>query len=251
MSAIFTGKNFIHLDRVTSTNNVLSEMLSNSKPLTEGSVIMAVEQSAGRGQFGTVWESNPGQNISLSVLYTPEFLAIDKQFYLSMAISLGICNFLEAELKTELQIKWPNDIYYQHKKIAGILIENSLMANHLKTSIIGIGINVNQEVFSEKAANPVSMKQITGNDYYLLDLLPQLFEQIENWYLLLKANKTEELKKQYISKLYLYNTEAEYKIAGKTMKCKISDIEESGRLVLLQNDEQIRCDTKEIEFILK
>ena len=83
MSAIFTGKNLLHFNRVTSTNNVLSEMLSNSKPLAEGSVILAGEQTEGRGQMGSRWEAEPGKNISLSLLYRPEFLAVDKQIYLS------------------------------------------------------------------------------------------------------------------------------------------------------------------------
>lgn len=251
MSAIFTGKNLLHFNRVTSTNNVLSEMLSNSKPLAEGSVIMAVEQTAGRGQMGSHWESEAGKNISLSLLYRPEFLAIDKQFYLSMAISLGICNFLEAELNSTVQVKWPNDIYVDGKKMAGILIENSLMANHLKTSIIGIGLNVNQTVFSKNASNAVSMKQITGIEYSINGLLEALFTSIENWYLMLKAGKTEHLKKEYLRKLMYYNAEAYYKIGGKEMKCKISNIEEGGRLVLLCDNELIKCDTKEIEFMFK
>ncbi len=251
MSAIFTGKNLLHFDRVTSTNNVLLEMLSNSKPLAEGSVIMAVEQTAGRGQMGNHWESEPGKNICLSLLYKPEFLAIDKQFYLSMAVSLGICNFLEAELNTKIEVKWPNDIYIDGKKIAGILIENSLMANHLKTSIIGIGLNVNQVFFSDLANNAVSMKQISGIEYSINALVARLFDFLEYWYLMLKNNKTEQIKNEYVSKLMFYNTETNYKIGGKEMKCKISDIEEGGRLVLLCDDELIKCDTKEIEFMFK
>jgi BirA family biotin operon repressor/biotin-[acetyl-CoA-carboxylase] ligase len=251
MSAIFTGKNILHFDRVTSTNNVLSEMLSNSKPLADGSVIMADEQSQGRGQFGTFWESSPGKNITLSILYKPEFLAIDKQFYLSMAISIGICNFLMDVLNTDVHIKWPNDLYVGNTKIAGILIENSLINNHLKTSVIGIGINVNQDIFHSDAPNPCSMKIVTGKEYNINELLPRLFEQIEIQYLNLKASKLAYLKEQYIAKLYRFNKEAFYKINGKLMKCKISDIEESGKIVLLSDEGLLKCDTKEIEFIFK
>lgn len=251
MSAIFTGKNLLHFNRVTSTNNVLSEMLSNSKPLAEGSVILAGEQTEGRGQMGSRWEAEPGKNISLSLLYRPEFLAVDKQFYLSMAISLGICNFLEAELNKPILVKWPNDIYVEGKKIAGILIENSLMANHLKTSIIGIGLNVNQVIFSDLAANAVSMKQLSGIEYSIHALLDTLFDSIEYWYLRLKAGETEQLKEQYLRKLMNYQREASYKISGMERKCKISNIEEGGRLVLLCDNELMVCDTKEIEFMFK
>lgn len=251
MSAIFTGKNLLQFNRVTSTNNVLSEMLSNSKPLAEGSVIMAVEQTEGRGQLGSYWESEAGKNICLSLLYRPEFLTIDKQFYLSMAISMGICNFLEAELKCKVQVKWPNDIYIKQHKIAGILIENSLQANYLKTSIIGIGLNVNQLTFSSKAANAVSMKQLSGIEYSIDDIVQSLFNALEYWYLMLKNGKTVQIKEEYLSKLMHYKTNAYYKIGDKELQCEISNIEEGGRLVLLCGDELIKCDTREIEFIFK
>ncbi len=251
MSAIFTGKNIIYFNRVTSTNNVLSEMLSNSKPLAEGSVIMAEEQSHGRGQHGTFWESSPGKNITISILYKPEFLTIEKQFYLSMAISIGICNFLEDVLNTKVKIKWPNDIYVGNTKIAGILIENSLIGSYLKSSIIGIGLNVNQVQFNSEAPNPCSMKILTGKEFNINELLPRLFEEIEIQYLNLKAKKLSYLKEKYLSKLYRFGEEALYKVKGKTIKCNISDIEESGKLVLLTEEGLRSYDTKEIEFIFK
>ncbi len=251
MSAIFTGKNTIHFNRVTSTNNVLSEMLSNSKPLTEGSVIMADEQSHGRGQHGTFWEASPGKNITISILYKPEFLTVEKQFYLSMAISIGLCNFLEDVLHTKVEVKWPNDIYIGNTKIAGILIENSLIGSYLKTSIIGIGLNVNQEFFNSDAPNPISMKLVTGEEYNINELLPRLFEQIEIQYLNLKAKKLAYLKETYLSKLYRFGKDALYNVMGKTLKCNICDIEESGKLVLLTEEGLRSFDTKEIEFIFK
>jgi BirA family biotin operon repressor/biotin-[acetyl-CoA-carboxylase] ligase len=251
MSAIFTGKNLVYFNRVTSTNNVLSEMLSNSKPLAEGSVIMADEQSHGRGQHGTFWEASPGKNITISILYKPEFLTIEKQFYLSMAISIGICNFLDDVLKIKTEIKWPNDIYVGIEKIAGILIENSLMGSNLKTSIIGIGLNVNQEFFHSDAPNPCSMKLLSGIEYHIDDLLPLLFEEIEIQYLNLKAGKFQYLKDTYLHKLYRFGEDAMYKVNGKTLKGNISNIEESGKLVLLTEEGLRSFDTKEIEFIFK
>lgn len=250
MSAIFTGKNIIYLDRVSSTNNVLSEMLSNSKPLADGSVIMAEEQSHGRGQHGTFWEASPGKNITISILYKPEFLTIDRQFYLSMAISLGISSFLEEELKQNVEIKWPNDIYVANRKIAGVLIENALINNHLKTSIIGIGLNVNQEIFHSGAPNPCSMKQLTGVAYNVKELVQRLFHHIEINYLNLKAGKYDYIRENYLAKLYKYQVEANYLLGDKPVKAKIIDLETSGRLVLLVDNERISVDTKEIEFTL-
>lgn len=250
MSALFTGKNIIHFDRVSSTNNTLSEMLSNSKPLQEGSVILADEQSHGRGQHGTFWESAPAQNITLSILFYPEFLTIEKQFYLSMALSLGICDFLQAELQDDVQIKWPNDIYVGKQKIAGILIENSLINNRLKTSIIGIGLNVNQKVFNSDAPNPVSMSLLSNITYDIKELLPKLFHHLEIYYLQLKAGRYEYIKEKYLSKLFRYQETYLFNIDDNIVSAKIVDIELSGRLVLMINNERKSYDTKEIRFIL-
>ncbi len=250
MSALFTGKNLVHLDRVTSTNSVLSEMLSNSKPLEEGSVILADEQSQGRGQQGSFWEASPHKNITLSLLYRPEFLTIEMQFYLSIAISLGISDFLEDILEINPHIKWPNDIYIGNYKIAGILIENTLMNNHLKTSIIGIGLNVNQVEFKSDAPNPCSIKSILGQNFEIAELLPKLFHHLEIHYLQLKAGKYDFLKESYLSRLYRYQLDSYYIINGEKRMGKIIDIETSGRLVLLVNGNRKSFDTKEIEFIL-
>jgi len=250
MSALFTGKNIVHFDRVSSTNTILSEMLSNSKPLEEGSVILADEQIQGRGQQGSFWESSPHKNITLSLLYKPEFLTIEKQFYLSIAVSLGISDFLNEVLRQDIHIKWPNDIYIGNYKIAGILIENSLMNSHLKTSIIGIGLNVNQVEFQSDAPNPCSMKGISGKDYNQSELLPLLFHHLEIHYLQLKAGKYEFLKESFMSKLYRFEEEHSYFIDQKIKKGKIIDIETSGRLVMLVDNQKKSFDSKEIEFIL-
>ena len=142
MSAQFTGKNLVHLERISSTNSYIQELLSNSTPLADGSVIMADEQTHGRGQQGNFWESEPHQNLTFSIYYMPDFLNIDRQYFLSIAVCLGICDFLEKYAEKDFLVKWPNDIYYKDKKIAGILIENSLMGDKIKHSIIGIGINI-------------------------------------------------------------------------------------------------------------
>lgn len=250
MSAIFTGKNLVHLDRVTSTNSVLSELLSNSKPLEEGSVILADEQTQGRGQQGSFWEASPHKNITLSLLYRPEFLTIEMQFYLSIAVSLGISDFLEEVMQQKSHIKWPNDVYFGNHKIAGILIENTLMNSHLKTSVIGIGINVNQVEFNSDAPNPCSMRSISGKEFSIPELLPMLFHQLEIHYLQLKAGKYEFLKESYFEKLYRYEADSYYSINGKIKKGEIVDIETSGRLILLVDGIRKSFDNKEIEFIL-
>jgi BirA family biotin operon repressor/biotin-[acetyl-CoA-carboxylase] ligase len=250
MPAHFTGKNFILLDRVSSTNSYVQELLSKSTPLEEGSVIMAVEQSAGRGQMGNFWEAETGKNLTFSILYKPDSLAIEDQFYLSMAISLGICDFLEKQLSHEFTIKWPNDIYYNHHKIAGILIENTLQGDKIKNSVIGIGLNVNQLHFESEAPNPISMKHISNKDYVLEELLFNLLNFIEYYYLALKSNKTEYLKERYLSKLLFYGQYHSYKTINGIIDAKIIDIGPYGKLCLESASGINYYDIKELEFIL-
>lgn len=250
MPAHFTGKNFIVLDRVSSTNSYVQELLSKSTPLEEGSVIMAVEQITGRGQMGNFWESETGKNLTFSVLYKPDSLAIEDQFYLSMAVSIGICDFLEKQLSHEIMIKWPNDIYYNNHKIAGILIENSLQGDRIKNSVIGIGLNVNQLHFESEAPNPISMKQISEKDYNLEEILFNLLSFIEYYYLALKSNKTEYLKERYLSKLLFYGQERTYNTTQGLIRAKITGLGPYGKLRLEGESGINYYDIKEVEFIL-
>lgn len=250
MPAHFTGKNFILLDRVSSTNSYIQDLLSKSTPLEEGSVIMAVEQIAGKGQMGNFWEAEPGKNLTFSILYKPDSLAIEDQFYLSMAISLGICDFLEKQLSEEFMIKWPNDIYYKHHKIAGILIENSLQSDKIKNSVIGIGLNVNQLEFMSDAPNPISMQHISSKNYVLEEILFNLLSFIEYYYLALKTNKIEYLQERYFAKLLFFGQEREYKTSNGIVLGKIVGLGPYGKLCLKNDLGMKYYDIKEIEFIL-
>src|ERR1035437_6675835 len=159
METIFIGKNCIEIEKTDSTNSYLSKLLGE-KTLFEGTVVITNRQEMGRGQRGTTWESEPNKNLTLSILLHPTFLRPDEQFQLNKAISLGVAGFVVGVLQVDVdvKIKWPNDIYIRNKKVAGILIENSVSGNNLQHSIIGIGINVNQEKFSAKLPNPTSFR---------------------------------------------------------------------------------------------
>jgi len=146
-SGLFVGQNFVTLKEVDSTNNFLKDLVSNSKPLMEGTVIMAENQFAGRGQQQNGWFTEAGKNLTFSLLLKPHFLDIADQFDMVRVISLGVFDALEPLVGKKLKIKWPNDIYYGDHKLGGILIENLIQAGQIRNSIIGIGINVNQERF--------------------------------------------------------------------------------------------------------
>lgn len=249
MKAQYTGKNTIHLAKVISTNSYTAELLSNSEPLAEGSVIMADFQSGGRGQSGAVWESISELNLLMSVYYRPSFLKLEDQFLLSIAMSLAICEFLEKYV-TNVRVKWPNDIYVGNQKIAGLLIENSIQQHVIKNSIIGIGININQFEFSVYTPNACSLKQLTGKNYDRELLLAELCDALEEKYEWIRNSSKQTIQNAYLNKLFRYQQEANFVIDDIAQTAKIVGIDEFGRLAV-QLKEQVRYfNNKEISYIL-
>lgn len=153
----------ITLEEVVSTNSYAT---SHEQELEDMTLIRAVTQTAGRGQRGNSWEAEPGMNLTFTIFCHPQGVAPRKQFSISEATALGICDYL-ASRGIEAKVKWPNDIYVGEKKICGILIEHSLMGQTISRTVIGAGINVNQRRFVSDAPNPVSMSLLTGEEYDL------------------------------------------------------------------------------------
>ena len=251
-SGLFVGQNLITLKEVDSTNTFLKNLVSNSKPLPEGTVIMAESQYAGRGQQQNGWHSQAGKNLTFSLLLNPSFLPVTQQFDLTRVISLGVFNALEALLGDQLKIKWPNDIYYGDKKLGGILIENLLQGSLIKQAVIGIGINVNQLEFPDWVPNPISINQILQQDYDLQLLLSQICRHIEAWYLKLRAGKTELIREAYLNSMYWLNETHLFRSNGDVFSGKIKNIENNGLLVVNNNIEtEFKFTFKEIEFLNK
>ncbi len=184
IETIFTGRNLIRLDEINSTNHYLSTLLPHGS-VPEGTTVVAGAQTAGKGQGGKSWHSAKGENLLLTVYWRPAFLESSRIIELSHAVATAVVNML-AEFDIESRIKLPNDIYINDKKIAGILIENTLRGNELHTSLIGIGLNVNQSAFPNDLPNPISMKQVTGLQYSLNDCLHVLCNCLEKQYFKLK-----------------------------------------------------------------
>ena len=150
----------IALERVketTSTNDYLAQLCKESKA-KEFYTVMADIQTKGKGQRGNSWESEAGKNLTFSIVLYPTALEAPKQFCLSMLAALA-CHEALDNYTNGFSIKWPNDIYWKDKKIGGILIENELEGEYIVQSIIGIGLNINQEVFYSDAPNPVSLNR--------------------------------------------------------------------------------------------
>ena len=225
-------------------------MVSNSEPLPEGTVIMAGTQYAGRGQMESKWYSEPGKNLTFSILFYPGFLSLNEQFNLNMAISIGIQHALTKLTGTGLSVKWPNDIYFGAKKIGGILIENIVAGNRIKACIVGIGINVNQENFeNELETKAGSLYQILQKHVNLELLLPQLCSHIEVAYLKLRTGNYKSIQEEYIKLLYRFNENARYRQNGEIIIGKITGVSDTGFLILETNAGIISCNFKEIEFV--
>ncbi len=178
-SSLFDTKNWIILPEVNSTNTFAKEVLAKSKPIINGTVILAVNQTEGRGQMGHHWISEAGQNLTFSILLETAFLPISQQFKLNQAICLGLLDFLKSFNIPSPSIKWPNDIYIKERKVGGILIENTLAGDQHKYSIIGIGLNINQKQFPESLSRATSLFLEKNREYEKEKVLEFILEKME------------------------------------------------------------------------
>lgn len=241
----------IRLDDTTSTNDYLmhynpqetdDSQAGGKDKCPEGEeIIVAVSgyQSAGRGQGGNTWESEPGKNLLFSLLVHPTFVPVREQFILSMAIALTMRDVL-AEYIPDVSIKWPNDIYYKDKKICGILIENHLSAHGIKDCVMGVGLDVNQREFHSDAPNPVSLYQILGRETPLDELLDKIVKKFQEYYKAIEFNSYEEIIALYMS--YLYRSHGFYPYEDKDgrFEAAIVEVESDGHLVLRDREGMIR-----------
>ena len=240
----------MQFDELDSTNSYAIELLSKNKP-SEGTVISAWNQAKGRGQIGSSWESEAGKNLTISLILYPTFLPIKQQFLLNQAISLSIYDFISRFIKNGVCIKWPNDILVFDKKIAGTLIQNILSSNIFQTSIVGVGLNVNQTQFLSDAPNPTSLKIETNKDFELLNTIELLCGDIEKRYLQLRSDKSGIIQKDYLSKLFRYQEDAIYQRMdnNEVFNGKIVGIEDSGKLIIDHSNGQSSFSIKEIKFL--
>jgi BirA family transcriptional regulator, biotin operon repressor / biotin---[acetyl-CoA-carboxylase] ligase len=243
-NTLFIGKPLIYLPTCHSTNDTAGEMLN--QPLHEGAVIITSHQTAGKGQRGNSWEAEPDKNLTFSLILKPHMLGISKQFFLNIITSLAVHGVLTKYLGNKVRIKWPNDIFFEGYKIGGILIKNFIKKNGIETSVIGIGLNVNQKKFTEKRA--ISMNLIIGEELDLQRILNEVFMALEQHYMLLKASQFDKLENEYLSKLYWVNEEHLF-WGPDLFKGRIVGIDEIGRLKVEVSGAIKVFNFKEIEFI--
>ncbi len=239
-----------YFESLDSTNLKLKEMARDGT-LPELSVVLAKEQTAGRGQPGNYWESEAAKNLTFSLLIHPDFLQVKQQFCITQLVTLALMDILKP-LYQNVSIKWPNDIFADDHKLAGILIENNLKGNIISDSVIGIGLNLNQTIFKSDAPNPISLTQLTGKQHPPEEMLKSFLSAFVARYLgWLEADSNEALKKDYLQHLYRQTGWHWYADQGGRFEACFSDIEEDGHLKLKTKSEEIRTYAfKEVSFIL-
>lgn len=238
----------VKLQETRSTNTYLDN-LDTETPQNEGCVVITHTQSAGRGQRGNTWEAEPGQNLTFSYLLRPTAVAAREQFVLSQAVSLAVVDVL-SRYADGFSVKWPNDIYYKDSKIAGILIEHHLSGMNISRTIVGIGLNINQLQFLSDAPNPISLRQITGKEYCLDDVLYEILQATTIRYDQCLENR-ELLQSNYASVLYRKDGFYTYRDANGEFEARIQEVLPEGFLLLIDTDNRVRQYAfKEVAFVI-
>jgi BirA family biotin operon repressor/biotin-[acetyl-CoA-carboxylase] ligase len=229
----------IHIEETDSTNRWLKENGEGTM------VVMADYQTAGKGCGTNAWESERGKNLTFSMLIHPDGMLAKDQFHITEVVSVAMCKTLQSYIHNKVEIKWPNDIYVGDRKICGILIENRLQGQEIKDCIIGIGLNVNQTEFKSDAPNPVSLRQLTGKETDINELLTTFLECFD------RECKSKTTCFTYREILYKKGKDSLYKSKTTCFTARLMDVLPDGRLLLVDKEGQERTYAfKEVQFIV-
>ena len=241
----------IHLQKTGSTNDIALRRISEGVA-GEGDVFWADEQTRGRGHGKNMWESERGKNLTFSLVLQPRFIEPAQQFMITQAISVALLRFLKKYITHNIKIKWPNDIYVGKKKIAGILIQNILSGSRFDYSVVGVGLNVNQQHFYSNAPNPVSMIHFTRKALPTEALLNELLTDIGGLYSRLASPLfLKELTGIYTNNLFRLEEWSGFQSGKKPFRAKITGIGPYGRLILqMENGKEKQFGFKEVEFVM-
>lgn len=241
----------IKLHTIESTNSFLKELLKESKQ-ENFTVVVTSEQTAGRGQIQNTWQSEPFKNLTFSVFVSFNRLLITHYKYLNFAVSLAIFDVLKGLQIPNLQIKWPNDILSETKKICGILIENIFKGGQIESAVIGIGLNINQTEFIN-LPNATSLKNTMNKEFDLDELLVKIIDSIKENIYLLSKNDFSTLEGNYLQNLYKFNKPSMFKDnKGSLFMGKIIGVSSEGKLeVELKDETERKFGIKEINFVVK
>lgn len=245
------GSPIISLNRINSTNDYALKLI-NDKKATTGMVVSAFEQTSGKGLESNTWESEAGKNLTISIIVKPKGLPPEKQFMLNKITALAVRDFANKMLKrTDVLIKWPNDIYMGNKKLSGILISNIIEGQAISWSVVGIGVNINQKIFRSDAPNPVSMIHASGREFNLDLCLKSLCDIFEEWFTQLMEKNHQKIDAKYLKAQYRLGVFSEFIFKNRLLEARITGIGEFGHLLLETTDGSLlSCDLKEVKYVL-
>lgn len=248
----FSDSDLHFISDASSTNSLLREIWKQEPDLKPAYALACFHQTAGRGQLNNTWQSEAGKNIAYSVFLRPDHIEPKFAFVLSQAVSLALVQSLLETCGLKAEIKWPNDIYVKDGKIAGILIENELMGKTIQGSIVGIGLNVNQEHFHRDLPNPVSIIQLCAQSFDLKALTATLHANLGQAYAKSFSSQGQgKIAAAYHQHLYRREGFHHFKEGERLFKAKILRVQPSGQLELENEQGQIKSFTfKEIEYLI-
>lgn len=213
----------------------------------EGTTVITHHQTAGRGQRGNIWFSEEGKNLTFSIILKPTVLPVKDQFYLNMAIALGVYDYLQDIFQDHVKIKWPNDILVKGKKVCGILIENQVSGQQIQHSIVGVGLNVNQENFFLE--NAASVRLLSGKEFQLEGVLESVLEKIESRYLLVREQLLDTLSIAFTEVMYWLGEQHVFSTRGVEFTGMVMGVDEIGRLKIQTNQGLKTFGVKEVEYL--
>jgi BirA family transcriptional regulator, biotin operon repressor / biotin---[acetyl-CoA-carboxylase] ligase len=241
------GIPFIELPEVESTNNYAMG-LAHAAMAQHGTAVFTCRQTKGKGQRTKSWESEPGQNLALSVIIEPKRLALDESFLLSMAIAVAAKNLLLELSNADVKIKWPNDLYINDRKAGGILIENKVSGTSWKYAICGIGINVNQTEFGDLQQKAISLKQVSGKEFHPTEVARQLCAYVDLQYNQLQRDKTPVIA-EYRDSLYKIGERVRLKKNNRSFEALVKGVNTQGQL-LIEHGVEETYDVGQVEWLL-
>tara|TARA_B110000046_G_scaffold72748_1_gene80493 strand:- start:1074 stop:1802 length:729 start_codon:yes stop_codon:yes gene_type:complete len=238
----------IKINATDSTNTYLKQLLGETL-VTDFSVVITQNQTQGKGQRGEKWVSEKGKNLTFSILKIKPLIAVNRQFLLSSLVSLSIIKTLESYKIPNLSIKWPNDILSDHHKIAGILIENIIKSQHIESSVIGIGLNVNQNTFVG-LPKVTSLKNILGRSVDMEELLHKLVHKIQHYFSVYEKNGEDILNAEYESYLFRKDKPSTFELPDHSLFTGIiRGVTDTGKLRLQTENATTEFDLKELRLV--
>ncbi|MEJ5301968.1 MAG: biotin--[acetyl-CoA-carboxylase] ligase [Bacteroidales bacterium] len=241
-----TLPNLILFEQVASTNQMAAEWLAEDQT-AHGDFFLAEYQTAGRGYGQNSWFSSPSLNLLGTLLVSYKDFPAREQFLVTCVVSVVIADFIEEQTREKAFVKWPNDIYVNDKKICGLLIENQMMGNELRLSLIGIGLNVNEPVFPHYLPQAISMTQLDGKHRNIKAIATQIGSNI--LHSLSSYDRACSFREKYTERLYRLGISSLYRVDAKTASGVIRGVDEFGRLLLHYDGKDLVLGFKEVEYV--